>query len=109
MIIFNKIENNMLILKAIDGNNVTSFIIKIKISNFTLINFRNLYHNLHKGINHSFMENGINVEFQDNTIKFYNNNFEFSFNKNNDILDMFDKIITNLMINDLDNESPKKK
>jgi len=109
MIIFSKIEDNILILKIIENNNLNSLLIKIKITKNTLNNFRNLYHNLHKNTNHSFIENDMFIEFKDNVIKFSNDIFEYSLTKNNELVDMFDKIITNLMINDLDRDSPKNK
>jgi hypothetical protein len=41
-------------------------------------------------------------------IKFENNNFKVKINKTNEIMEMFDKIITNIMIYDMDLESPKR-
>ena len=108
MIYFTKIDNNDLIIKIIESNNAHSFSIKININKDTLHTFRDFYHNIHKNITSIINLDNINIEFKDNLIKFENTNFQFKINKTNEILDMFDKIITILMIYDMDIDSPKK-
>ena len=97
MIYFTKIENNDLIIKIIESNNAHSFSIKISINKDTLHIFRDFYQNLYKNIASIINLDDINFEFKENIIKFENTNFQFKINKTNEILDMFDKVITNLM------------
>ena len=108
MIYFTKIDNNNLIIKIIENNNIHSFSITINININTLHIFRDFYHNIHKNISSSINLNDVTISFVDNIIKFENNSFQFKINKSAEIIDMFDKVITNLMIYDMDRESPKK-
>jgi hypothetical protein len=110
MIYYTKIDNNDLIIKILENNNQFSIFIKIQITKLTLDAFKNLYHNLHKNLYHKeFFNNNtppITIELKDNFIIFDNNGILIKLIKNNDIVDMFDKIITNLMINNLEFDSP---
>ena len=108
MIYFTKIDNNDLIIKILENNNIYSCTITIEITKDTLHTFRDFYHNIHKNISSTIDLNDVTIIFIDNIIKFENNNFQFKINKNDEIIDMFDKVITNLMIYDMDHESPKK-
>jgi len=108
MIYFTKIENDLLIIKLIDNNNTHSFFISIKINKDTLHLFRDFYHNIHKNISSNITLDNVNFIFNDNMIKFENNNFKVKINKTNEIMEMFDKIITNIMIYDMDLDSPKR-
>ena len=110
MIYYTKIDDNNLIIKIIENNNQYSIFIKIQITKLTLDIFKDLYHNIHKKINHlaKFDENEskLTIELKDNMIIFDNNGIQIKIIKNNEIVDMFDKIITNLMINNLEFDSP---
>jgi len=108
MIFFTKIENNDLIIKVIENNNVYSVSIKNKIKKDTLHTFRDFYHNIHKNTPSIITLDNLILEYKDNIIKFENNNIQFKISKSNEIIDMFDKVITNLMIYDMEHESPKK-
>jgi hypothetical protein len=55
MIFLNNIDNDKIILKIIDTNNISSLIIIIYIKENTLINFKNLYQSIHKNINFKFV------------------------------------------------------
>lgn len=109
MIYYTKIDDNNLIIKIIENNNQYSIFIKIQITKLTLEIFKNIYHNLHKKINYlaKFDENDpkLTIELKDNLIIFDNNGIQVKIIKNNEIVDMFDKIITNLMINNLEFDS----
>jgi len=108
MIYFTKIENNNLIIKIIENNNTHSLLIKINISNDTLHIFRDFYYNIHKNVSLKINLDDTFIEYKDNIITFDNLNFQFKVNKTPEIIDMFDKIITNLMIYDMEHDSPKK-
>jgi hypothetical protein len=45
--------------------------------------------------------------YKNNQIRFEGCNFEYKINKNQEIIDFIDKIITNLMIYEQDIESPR--
>lgn len=107
MIYFTKIEDNVLQIKFIDNSNVFSLYINIKIDKMLIVKFREFYHNIHKNITSKITCDNVTIEFNDNIVKFENNNIHFKINRTNDIVDMFDKIITNLMINDLEVDSPR--
>lgn len=110
MIYYTKIDDNNLIIKIIENNNQISIFIKIQITKLTLDTFKNIYHNLHKKINYiaSFKDNvpPLTIELKDNLIIFDNDGIQIKIIKNNENIDMFDKIITNLMINNLEFDSP---
>jgi len=109
MIYYTKIDENNLIIKIIENNNQISILIKIQITKITLDIFKNIYHNLHKKINYiAFFQDNIpkiTIELKDNLIIFDNDGIQIKIIKNNEIIDMFDKIITNLMINNLEFDS----
>ena len=110
MIYYTKIDDNNLIIKIIENNNQYSIFIKIKITSLTLDIFKNIYHNLHKNIQYKaiFNDNShqLTIELKDNFILFDNDGIQIKLIKNNEIVDMFDKIITNLMIDNLEFDSP---
>jgi hypothetical protein len=110
MIYYTKIEENNIIIKIIENNNQFSIFVKIQITNIILDTFKNLYHNLHKNLYYKafFNENipPLTIELKDNFIIFDNNGIQVRLQKNNEIIDMFDKIITNLMIDNLEFDSP---
>jgi hypothetical protein len=102
-----KIENNILILKIIDNNNAHTLMIKIKINLLTITIFRELYHNIQKNNNYINILDSLIIEYKENQIRFESDTFQYKINKNIEIIELIDKIITNLMINDLDIDSPK--
>jgi hypothetical protein len=118
MITFTKIEDNFIILKIIENNNIYSFFVKIPINRSTLNSFKELFKNLQKKLPYkvSFESNSgeslpvLSIEIQESIIIFDNNNIVFKINKSSEIVDLFDKIITNLMIFNLENEctSPRR-
>lgn len=113
MITFTKIEDNFIILKVIENNNIYSFFVKIPINKSTLNSFKELFKNLQKKLPYkvSFESNsGLSIEIQESIIIFENNNIVFKINKSSEIVDLFDKIVTNLMIFNLENEcaSPRR-
>jgi len=111
MIYYTKIEDNHLIIKIIENNNQFSIFVKIHITNITLDTFKNIYHNLHKNLYYKAFFNDnippLTIELKDNFIIFDNNGIQIRLQKNSEIIDMFDKIITNLMIDNLEFDSPK--
>jgi len=109
MLYISKIENNELQIKIIEANNAHGLIIKIKIDRNTTNTFRNLYFSIHKNVNFEGTFGDIFIEYKDNNIRFISNTFEYKINKNNEIIELIDKIVTNLMIYSLDVDSPKSK
>jgi hypothetical protein len=108
MIFLNNIDNDKIILKIIDNNNISSLIIKIYIKENTLINFKNLYQSIHKNINFKFSQDALEILYNNKILKFISNEFEYTVNKMSDICEIFDKIIINLMIQNIENEDHKK-
>jgi hypothetical protein len=109
MLYISKIENNELHIKIMETNNAHGLIIKIKIDKDTTNIFRNLYFNIHKNINFESTLSNVFIEYKDNNIRFVSDTFEYKINKNNEIIELIDKTVTNLMIYSLDVDSPKSK
>jgi len=107
MIYSNKIEKNVLMIKMIENNNINSFSIKLNIDISIIHIFRELYLNIHKNNNYSNTIDNVLIEYKNNQIRFEGSNFEYKINKNQEITDFIDKIITNLMIYEQDIESPR--
>ena len=57
--------------------------------------------------NYSNTIDNVLIEYKNNQIRFEGSNFEYKINKNQEIIDFIDKIITNLMIYEQDIESPR--
>lgn len=108
MIYFTKIENNEIIIKIIDNTNTNSITFNIELEKNTLNIFRRLYQNIKKNINDVITINNLKIDYNNSVVSFSSKNFEYKISKSNELLDMFDKVITNLMINDLEGDSPKK-
>ena len=108
MIYFTKLDTNILIIKIIDNTNTNSMTINLELEKNTLNIFRRLYQNIKKNINDIITFGNLKMEYNNNVLSFSNLNFEYKISKSNELLDMFDKVITNLMINDLEGDSPKK-
>ena len=110
------------LFSIIENNNIYSFFVKIPINRSTLNSFKELFKNLQKKLPYkvSFESNlvatsgasstALSIEIQESIIIFDNNNIVFKINKSSEIVDLFDKIITNLMIFNLENEcaSPRR-
>jgi len=109
MLYISKIENSELHIKIMEANNAHGLIIKIRIDKDTINIFRNLYFNIHKNINFENTLNDIVIEYKDNNIRFISDTFEYKINKNNEIIELIDKTVTNLMIYSLEIDSPKSK
>ncbi len=107
MIYFTKIEKGELIIKLVDNTNTNSMTINIGLEKNTLHTFRKFYQNINKNTNCLISLNNIKIEYNNNVITFNGKHFEYKINKSPELLDMFDKVITNLMINDLEGDSPK--
>jgi hypothetical protein len=107
MIYITKVENGCLIIKLIDSANLYSFSVKIKIDNDSTHIFRELYINVHKGTPYLNYIDSVMVEYKENQIKFEGDNFQYKINKQSEIIDLIDKINTNLIIYSFDIESPK--
>jgi hypothetical protein len=109
MIYNSKIENGCLVLKMIDNNNNYSNGIKLIVDEKSSHIFREFYINIHRGTPYNNIIDSVMIEYKENQIKFEGDNFEFKINKQNEIIDLIDKINTNLMIYTFDMESPKSK
>ena len=109
MIYITKIENGCLIIKLIDSANLYSFSVKIKIDSDSTHIFRELYINIHKGTPYLNYIDSVMIEYKENQIKFEGDNFQYKINKQSEIIDLIDKINTNLMIYSFDIESPRMK
>ena len=108
MIYFTKIEKNEIIIKIIDNTNTNSITFNIELEKNTLTIFRRLYQNIKKNINDEITIGNLKIDYNNSIVTFSNKIFEYKISKSNELLDMFDKVITNLMINDLEGDSPKK-
>jgi len=106
MIYFTKIENGYLIIKLMDSSNMYSFSVKMKIDDNSTHIFRELYINIHKELPYTNYIDNIMIEYKENQIKFEGGNLEYKINKQTEIIDLIDKINTNLMIYSIDVESP---
>jgi hypothetical protein len=109
MIYITKVENGCLIIKLIDSANLYMFSVKIKIDNDSTHIFRELYINVHKGTPYLNYIDSVIIEYKENQIKFEGDNFQYKINKQSEIIDLIDKINTNLIIYSFDIESPRMK
>jgi len=107
MIYYSKIENGCLIIKLIDNANLYSFSVKMKIDGESTHIFRELYINVHKGTPYINYIDNVTIEYKENQIKFEGENFQYKINKQSEIIDLIDKINTNLMIYSFDLDSPR--
>ena len=86
-----------------------SFGVKMKIDDNSTHIFRELYISIHKEQPYINYIDNVAIEYKENQIKFEGDNFEYKINKQSEIIDLIDKINTNLMIYSFDIESPKMK
>lgn len=107
MIYNTKIDNNILHIKILDNNNAHSLTIKLLINNESIYVFREFYHNIQKNTNYINIIDSTIIEYRDNTLRFESDTYQYKINKNNEIIELIDKIITNLMIFQLDMDSPR--
>jgi hypothetical protein len=107
MIYNTKIENNQLLIKILDNNNAHSMTIKLVVNNDSINIFREFYYNIQKNTNYINIIDTTIIEYRDNSIRFESDTYQYKINKSNEITELIDKIITNLMIYQLDMDSPR--